>query len=621
MSYASFAPVFTNHLVLQREKPIRIWGTCTPGASLRIVLCGDNGSLLCEEEHILAEQNLSPRGDNFRAELPALPAGGPYRLFLLEDIRIHQVLQDVMIGEVWLAGGQSNMEYELQNDADAAELFFTPHNHADSHGPLKGSVASGEGVAVSTLVSTESDVVSSWGSTGSDVPGPLANALSAGEPSLDAKVSSRFSQTCGTVLSASLEKHISPLPQAADVRFYQVLRKAYFDETFEIEERENRWMTEDDPKLGTWSAVAYHFAKELSLALHCCVGVIGCNWGGTSAAAWQDRESLLSHPETAIYWQEYQEILDSLSPETYEKSRREYALYQETWQPKIDEFYAKNPSGSWSDALAYAGPCLWPGPMGPKHEFRPCGLYETMLRRVTPYSLRGFLYYQGESDDHRPEAYHTLLKSMVRAWRRDFEDESLSFLNVQLPMHQYESDPPSDSWAKIREAQFQICREDSLSGLAVAIDLGEYNNIHPLHKKEVGHRLFLQSMTHVYHKLSLKDACGPMFRRAVYFKKDASIRLEFDFADAGFDRERYLAVLSRAQENGSSFLKGFEIAGPDENYRCAEADFESGDHTISLRIPGEIAQPAFVRYLWTNYSLVPLFDRRGMPAAPFRTAL
>lgn len=610
MSHTYFAPVFTDHLVLQREKPIRIWGTCTPGTSLRIVLCGGNGPLLCEEEHILAERNLSSRGDHFRAELPALSAGGPYRLFLLEDGKIHQVLQDVMIGEVWLAGGQSNMEYELRNDADASDLFSAPRNHTDSHGPLKGSVASGESAAVS-----------SWVSTGSDVPGALANAPSAGEPSLDAKVDSRFSQTGETVLSASPEKHISPLPQSTGVRFYQVLRKAYFDETFEIEERENRWMTEDDPKLGTWSAVAYHFAKELSLALHCCVGIIGCNWGGTSAAAWQDREGLLSHPETAVYWQEYQEILDNLSPEGYEKARREYALYQETWQPKIDKFYAEHPSGSWSDALAYAGPCLWPGPMGPKHEFRPCGLYETMLRRVTPYSLRGFLYYQGESDDHRPETYHTLLKSMVRAWRRDFEDERLSFLNVQLPMHQYESDPPSDSWAKIREAQLQLCREDPLSGLAVAIDLGEYNNIHPLHKKEVGHRLFLQSIAHVYQKLSLKDACGPMLRRAVYSREDASIRLEFDFADAGFDRERYLAVLSLAQGTGSSFLKVFEIAGPDEIYRCAEAVFESGDQTISLRIPREIAQPAFLHYLWTNYSLVPLFDRRGMPAAPFRTAL
>lgn len=593
MSYAYFAPVFTDHLVLQREKPVRLWGTCTPGASLRIVLCGGSGPLFREgQDRILAERNLSPREARFRAELSALPAGGPYRLFLLEDGRIHQVLQDVMIGEVWLAGGQSNMEYELQNDADAAELFSAPRKQTDSHGPLKGSVASGESAAASCV------------SAGSDVPEALANTLSADEPSVDAAADSHFSQKGGT-----------------GIRFYQVLRKAYFDETFEAEERENRWMTEADPKLGSWSAVAYHFAKELSFTLHCCVGVIGCNWGGTSAAAWQDRESLLSHPETAVYWQEYQETADSLSPEEYEKARREYALYQETWQPKINEFYAENPSGSWSDALAYAGPCLWPGPMGPKHEFRPCGLYETMLRRVTPYSLRGFLYYQGESDDHRPEAYHTLLRSMVRVWRRDFEDESLSFLNVQLPMHQYESDPPSDSWAKIREAQLQLCREDPLYGLAVAIDLGEYNNIHPLHKKDVGHRLFLQSMAHVYHKLSPQDACGPMLRRAFHSRETASVRLEFDFADAGFDRERYLAVLSRAQDSGSSFLKGFEIAGPDGIYYSAEADFESGSQTLSLRVPGEIAQPAFVRYLWINYSLVPLFDRRGLPAAPFRIAL
>lgn len=585
MSHTHFAPIFTDHLVLQRGKPIKLWGTCTPGTSLCIQLCTNDSSPTDARDAILSEIRLTSQGEQFRAELPALSEGGPYRLLLWEDDLICQDLRDAMIGEVWLAGGQSNMEYELQNDADAVSLFSSSQIQTEIHGQLKSSVAS------------------------------------------DCKTTSPAADR-----SPDVQGNVTTFPKA-NVRFYQVMRKAYFEENdneteYQTEtgmefgtETANGWMTADDPGFGTWSAVAYHYASELSVTLGCCVGVIGCNWGGTSASAWQDRESLLAHPETAVYWEEYRNIVDRQSPEEYEKARREYALYQESWQPKIDEFYSKNPTGSWEEALSYAGPCLWPGPMGPKHEFRPCGLYETMLRRVTPYSLRGFLYYQGESDDHRPDAYYTLLKSLIRVWRRDFEDEGLYFLNVQLPMHRYENDPPSDSWSRIREAQLKLHREDPLSGLAVAIDLGEFNNIHPLHKKEVGHRLFLQSMTHVYRLLPKEDAYGPLIRKANFSADTHSIRLEFNCAQAGFDRERYLAVTNLPHDDGSMYLQGFEVAGPDGVYYPAEPDFQTGDQTVSLRLPEEIASPASVRYLWTNYSLVPLFDRSGMPAAPFQLAL
>ena len=530
MEYPSFAPIFTDHAVLQQEKPIKLWGSLPKSDaaspkydSLQAVLTDLRGNPMANA----ACTKDSDHG--FFAFLSAREKGGPFILLLKNEDQVFQRLEDIMIGEVWLAGGQSNMEYELQNDKDAKDI----------------------------------------------VPAP-------------------------------------------NVRFYQVLRQAFFDDDFYEKERNNFWMTNHDPNFGSWSAVGYHFAAELAEKLDCTVGIIGCNWGGTSASAWQSKNSLLSHPETAPYWDEYQKTLDAQTPEEYEKSRADYLAYQESWQPKINEFYAANPSGTWEEALSYAGPCLWPGPMGPKHEFRPAGLYETMLRRITPYPLRGVLYYQGESDDHRPHSYKILLSSLISQWRRDFEDDTLPFLLVQLPMHRYLGDAPSDSFAVIRKAQEQVWREDAHVGLAVAIDLGEYNNIHPTHKKEIGHRLFLQSMSIVYHILSPRESTCPMLSHAKYFDRDSVVRLFFDNLIGGFDLDKYQETLSLPADDGVNYKRFFEIC--DAKGTVFPADISFPDlKTIQLTVPRQASFPIEIRYLWINYSLVPLFDKRGLPLAPFCT--
>lgn len=566
-----FAPVFSDHAVLQQGKPVHVWGSISPEKEknspklkvIEICLFADESS-----KENLSSPNLSHEkiviqatieASRFRADLPAMEAGGPYHLTLLENQIPVQTINDIMIGEVWLAGGQSNMEYELQNDADARVFFHAGTESIDSGTPIKGSVAS----------SSDSN------------------------KEMTSNNSSELS--CG-------------------VRFFQVKRKAYFDEGFEEEEAKNHWMTTENAGLGTWSAVAYYFARELSEKLSCTVGIIGCNWGGTSASAWQSRESLLSHPETAIYWEEYDQLLQKQDPEEYEKERQDYLRYQENWQPKINAFYEKNPSGSWEEALAYAGPCLWPGPMGPKHEFRPAGLYETMLKRVTPYSLRGFLYYQGESDDHRPGSYQVLLQSLIAQWRKDFEDETLSFLNVQLPMHRYKGDAPSDSWAVIRQAQERTWRKDPYSGLAVIIDQGEFDNIHPTHKKEVGHRLFLQSMFHPYHRLSREEVQVPFFQYGTYFKKDHEVILHFENVSGGFDCERYFARRSCDQSP-------FEYSLGDGGFVPFTPEFLADGQSLRLDLPKPVSGSVIIRYLWTNYAEVDLFDHRGLPLAPFRTEL
>ena len=308
------ASIFSDHCVLQRNKPIRIWGTGATDTTVQVTLNGQTASCTIMDH-------------DWSVELPAMEAGGPYTLDISCEGRVYESINDIMIGEVWLAGGQSNMEYKLEQDGDGA----------------------------------------------------------------------------------------TAMEQAAhtSVRFFQVPQLAYKDDYYYQTERENHWMLPTHEGLKDWSAVGYYFAANLAEKLGITVGIIGCNWGGTSACAWQDKETLLSHKETRIYWEEYEELIQKQDPQKYEAERLDYFAWQKDWQPRMDAFYAAHPTATWDEAQAAVGISRWPGPMGPKHEFRPCGLYETMLQRVIPYTLGGVIFYQGESDEHRPYSYYYLFKNMI----------------------------------------------------------------------------------------------------------------------------------------------------------------------------------------------------------------
>ncbi len=498
------ASVFSDHCVLQRNKPIRIWGTADTDTLVQVSLNNQTATCLVTDHDWLVE-------------LPAMEAGGPYTLKIASEDKLFYCFEDIMIGEVWLAGGQSNMEYKLEQDAD-------------------GSTA-------------------------------MAQALH------------------------------------TNVRFFQVPQLAYKDNYFYSVEQENHWMLPTDENLKNWSAVGYYFAANLAQKLNLTIGIIGCNWGGTSACAWQDKETLLSHDKTRVYWDEYADLIQKQEPAEYEKERADYYIWQKDWQPRMDAFYAKHPTATWEEAQAAVGLCRWPGPMGPKHEFRPCGLYETMLQRVAPYTLAGFIYYQGESDDHRPYSYYHLFKNMIGLWRREFQEEALPFLCVQLPIHHYLSDTVTDKWCPIRQAQMQLHKEGIVTGIAVTLDCGEYNNIHPTHKKEVGRRLALQALYHVYQVVSKEAAYGPILRS---HKVDGNtVTLYFDHAKGGFLQT-------------ADFLTGFELADETGVFIPCKATI-SGENILLTAPEGFL--PVHLRYFWSDYADVTLFGKNNIPVAPFHTGL
>lgn len=497
------AAVFTDHMVLQRNKNINIWGSAYNGTKITVRLCGNTAEAVAEN-------------GKWHAVLPPMEAGGPYELELSDNSGAEIILRDVMIGEVWLAGGQSNMELELQNSLNGQEV--------------------------------------------------LANI------------------------------------KDVNVRFYYTQKIAYIDDYFHFAERNGCWSIASPETAANYSAVGYYFAKMLSEKLGVTVGVIGCNWGGTSASAWISRELLEKDVDTKTYVDEYDKAMEGKTFKQYCQELKEYEEWYNDWQPKINEFYSKNPEGSWDDAQAFAGPSRWPEPMGPKSPFRAGGVYETMLRRVCPYTLAGFIYYQGESDDHKPEMYYKLFKLLIEQWRSDWEDDSLPFLCVQLPMFLNRDEEDHKRWCLIREAQMRVHWTTQNTGIAVILDKGEYGNIHPVDKEPVGERLALQALYHVYGKISADEAYGAIYKSSQY--TDGGMLLSFEHSANGFEVK------------GDKII-GFEIAGSDKKYYPAEAEIRDDKIFVSSK---EAENPVYLRYNWTNYGEVTVFSKNGIPLAPFRTS-
>ncbi|HEX3077601.1 MAG TPA: sialate O-acetylesterase [Lachnospiraceae bacterium] len=493
------ASVFSNHMVLQREKNISVWGCASEGNDVTVSLNN-------------ARVSTTVINGLWNLELPPMPAGGPF-LMSITDGKETITLEDVMLGEVWLAGGQSNMELELQNSKNGKEI-----------------------------------------------------------------------------VSAASNKQL---------RFYNVPRISYVDDELYKAEAQSSWQVCSSDTCRTWSAVGYYFEKELANELDVAVGVIGCNWGGTSASAWMSRDTLAQDSDLKSYVDEYEEAYGNRDFDDYCKELGEYNAWYEDWQKKVDALYKENPTILWSEVQKIAGISRWPGPMGPKAWFRAGGLYETMLQRVCPYSLRGFIYYQGESDDHKPDMYGKLLRNLILQWRKDWNDASLPFLLVQLPMFIGKEDVDKKNWPKIREHQMQTHQLLKNTGIAVILDQGEFDNIHPTDKEPVGKRLALQSLLHVYGKQV--SAYGPIYKDRII--NDSEIELLFDYVQNGF-------VIQ-----GDTMI-GFEIAGSDKTYVTAEAEVRN-DRIIVSSV--SVKSPRYVRYNWTNYGPVTVFGQNGIPLAPFRT--
>jgi sialate O-acetylesterase len=502
MSTLQVAPIFSDNMVLQREKDLPVWGTGKNGRQVRLYFKG-----------IVSEAEI--RDGRWSLTIPPQHAGTGGVLTITDGETFYN-FTNIVFGDVWFAGGQSNMEFELQNC-------------------LNGK--------------------------------------------------------------AELAASFNP-----DIRFYQVLKQVYGTESFSENQRLCRWQVCAADTAASLSAVAFFFARQINAETGIPQGIINCNWGGTSISAWMSCEQLNRSAAGKKYCDDYAALIGNKTEAEYEEAMKDYHAAWTAWDKRVQERRAADPAVSWEVLNKECGECPWPQPAGIKSPFRPSNLYHSMVRHVSPFALKGFLYYQGEEDYKRADDYGEMLYYLIDQWRTDWQDESLPFLFVQLPMYASRAEMDAglendESWQIIRENQYKISRIIANTALAVIIDRGEFDNIHPLDKQTVGFRLALQALKKVYRQDISAD--GPVFRRLE--RTGSAIRVYFDHAELGLEAHGH--------------LEGFEIAGSDFRYYQAHAVIEGS--TVLLSSP-QVPTPQLVRYAWYKYGPTPLFGKNGLPAQPFR---
>ncbi len=329
------------------------------------------------------------------------------------------------------------------------------------------------------------------------------------------------------------------------------------------------------------SAVSYYFAREIHREVGVPVGVVVSAWGGTEIEPWIGDAALRADPAYPHVEKRDEARLSKARAHAgghHARMERYLAAKAEALAQGI-EFKARPPRP----------------PEGEVSRKMPSALFNAMIHPLIPGAFRGILWYQGESNAGRHQEYRTLFPTLIRQWRRDFGQGDLPFFFVQLAA--WNRTGKERTVAGLREAQMEALQLPH-TGMAVAIDLGAPDTVHPPNKRDVGRRLALIALAKVYGKEGAFS--GPLFREARV--EGGKVRLRFDHTEG----------LTLA----NSIPNGFEIAGEDRHFVPAEATLEGSEILVSAK---ETPAPVAVRYAFVNYPSPALYNGAGLPAAPFRT--
>ncbi len=236
--------------------------------------------------------------------------------------------------------------------------------------------------------------------------------------------------------------------------------------------------------------------------------------------------------------------------------------------------------------------------------WKPLGLYNAMIAPLTNYGIKGFLWYQGEANTSNPSNYSALMQTLITDWRAKWNNVNLPFLYVQLPNFMEPNKKPVESnWAELRQQQLNLMKLPN-TGMAVAIDLGDWNDIHPENKLDVAHRLALLARKNIYNDTNLV-AQGPLFKSM----KIINSKCVLSFSEIG----------SGLVIKGGSTLSQFQIAGADKIFKWAKAEITNNQVIVWS---SEIPSPVYVRYAWAdNPEGGKLYNQEGLPASPFSTII
>jgi sialate O-acetylesterase len=479
----SFAPLFRDGAVLQRDQPIIIWGQASAAEKVEVTFRRQTATVITRAD------------GRWQVTLKAEP-GSPVPAELTASGANTVTVRDVLVGDVWLCSGQSNMAMLVRNSADAEREI------AAANFPLIRQFK------VPTVV--------------------------ADRPAVEAGGS---------------------------------------------------WTVCTPETVGAFSAVAYYFARDLHQKLNVPIGLVNSSWGGTQIEGWMSDAALRADPA----WRDVQA--------RWEKQLADYPAALAGHEQAVAKWTAEQAAAK--EAGQKQARSKPRAPEGPGSRWLPAGIYNAMIAPLVPHGLRGVIWYQGETNAARHAEYASLFTGMIKQWRADFA-QPLPFYFVQLANFEAQAGNRGDTWAYLREAQARALKLPA-TGMAVTIDIGDPKDVHPKNKQEVGRRLALHARRQLFGEKIETD--GPVFSSAK--REGAALRVAFTHATG--------LRLEPAKDDGRV---SFEVAGADQVFVPAEARV---DGTTLLVSAPTVKEPVAVRYAWRNSPDARLFNRAGLPAAPFRS--
>jgi sialate O-acetylesterase len=611
-------------MVLQRDAPMRIWGWARPGEAVSVAFQGKTYRAVA-----------SPAGQ-WRVQLPALKAGGPYEMTI--DASNHLVLKDILLGDVWFCAGQSNMELPMRRVRDKypqevatannprIRQFDVPMRY-DFRGP-KADVAGGSWVALTP------ETVLGFSAVGYffakeinakyQVPVGLIKVAVGGSPaeawlSADAlQQFPKYEQQAAPYKDSAAVAGIKQRESAAVSAWYQRLHQAdqgeapgqpkwsspgYDASAWPTLQVPGYWA--DQTPLGPVNGVLW-FRKEIEVP----AGMAG-QPGRLELGTLVDADSTYINGQlvgTTAY--QYPPRKYDFGPDVLKAGKNSITVRlisnggrggftKEKAYQLTAGGQALDLRGPWHYKLGATTP---PTPGTTTFQYQPGGLYNGLVAPALPYALKGVLWYQGESNTGRPADYYALTSGLVKDWRTQFQRPDLPFLYVQLAnINAAKKEPGESNQALVRDAQRRLLALPH-TGMAVIHDVGEWNDIHPLDKQTVGHRLALAAEKTAYGAARLV-ASGPLYQAQQTTGKQATLT----FASVG----------SGLQAKGGGPLAGFTIAGADHKFVPAQARIEGSKVVVwNDQVPAPVA----VRYAWADNPVgANLYNKEGLPASTFTT--
>ncbi len=473
--------VFTDHAVLQRDQPAQIWGWGDPNERVTVTFA-------TQTKPATADAN-----GKWMVKLDPMPASAEGRDLVVQSTNKDRQskISDVLVGDVWLCSGQSNMHFRMK-----------------------------------TVENAEKEIAA------------------ADHPNL------RF---------LTVEHQFDQKP---------------------CEDIKGAWKPASPGTAADCSAVAYYFGRDLLQQKGVPIGLLISSVGGTRIESWMRGETLTATGESRPLIEKWAKV----SPGEFQSIATVYREFQRQ-RDEVHPLAVK-------EAKAQGKP-LPPEPKMPGQRCHDCpsALHNGMIAPIEAFAIRGVIWYQGESNSSQPASYEKLLPAMIADWRRVWGPE-LPFLFVQLAA--YRNTHPA-----FREAQHRIWQKTPRTAMAVTTDVGDAANIHPIRKQPVGERLALAARVLSYGEHL--EYSGPVFEKLTI--DGARAIVSFTHVGQGLVAQ-------------GDALKGFTLAGTDGKFLPAQAVIEGSTVIVSA---DKISQPVAVRYGWAMMPDGNLFNREGLPAAPFRS--